>query len=118
MSHILQNYIQQIFCRLSKSESKKKNRGRPTKQVLSYIFADLFMKENFPVFLKTLLFYSILPQCESLYSFHVTQFKSSIICKYIKLSVTSILFFNFQKQVLFAGILCCLIGLGILFQVL
>lgn len=124
----IKNCIKQTFSHIFQGskvrESKKKNRIEADLHtgVKLHIFTCIY-ERKFSCALKILLSYSILPQCETLYSLHLTQHKSPVVCKYLKLSVTRFLFCNFHKQVSFVFFVIgfvfasCLIGLTIAFQI-
>ena len=124
----IKKYIKQTFSHIfqgSKTrESKKKNRTEADLHTgVKLHICTCIYERKFSCVLKILLSYSILPQSETLYSLHVTQHKSPVVCKYLKLSVTRFLFCNFHKQVSFVIFVIgfvfasCLKGLAIAFQI-
>ena len=124
----IKNYIKQTFSHIFQGskirESKKKNRTEADLHTgVKLHICTCIYERKFSCVLKILLSYSILPQSETLYSLHVTQHKSPVVCKYLKLSVTRFLFCNFHNQVSFVIFVIgfvfasCLKGLAIAFQI-
>ena len=124
----IKNYIKQTFSHIFQGskirESKKKNRTEADLHTgVKLQICTCIYERKFSCVLKILLSYSILPQSETLYSLHVTQHKSPVVCKYLKPSVTRFLFCNFHNQVSFVIFVIgfvfasCLKGLAIAFQI-
>ena len=124
----IKNYIKLTFSHIFQGskirESKKKNRTEADLHTgVKLHICTCIYERKFSCVLKILLSYSILPQSETLYSLHVTQHKSPVVCKYLKPSVTRFLFCNFHNQVSFVIFVIgfvfasCLKGLAIAFQI-
>ena len=124
----IKNYIKQTFSHIFQGskirESKKKNRTEADLHTgVKLHICTCIYERKFSCVLKILLSYSILPQSETLYSLHVTQHRSPVVCKYLKPSVTRFLFCNFHNQVSFVIFVIgfvfasCLKGLVIAFQI-